>query len=360
MRKTSKKTHDRYKTCKIYGNTAVHIGSGKVINSILRPAKGKNPIYIIAGSVAGFLLGILFNAISGDLDAASYLLELMSMVFVEPLFVVFFAVFARKYDWIYSTGFALLGFAGSMLPDYTLKSITPVIFLKDAFTGIILGKREWLSLRFTLRFAAVSLPGLILSVFIGYQLVLHGVSPEILDGIKQESLDLYNKFMSKDDALNAAENALIFLKSIFSLGFALTFLFNMNLIWFSFLFSGFILPKFRETVEEIPKFTDFKLPFHAVWLFIISAGLWLTGFQPLMPFATNLLAATAGLYAIQGLAVVLHNFNRISMGRLPRIAFWVIFFLTLGFTAAVMVFVGLLDNWFSLRIVNNDKMSNEG
>ena len=327
---------------------------------MLSLANGKTPVNIIAGSIAGFLLGVLFSAISGDLDPASYLLELMSMIFVEPLFIVIFAVFARKYGFPYSLGFAFLGFAGAMLPDSPMKSLTPVIFFKDALMGIILGERNWFGKNFSLRFAAVSIPGIILSVYFGYHLVINGVGADTLNGIKQDSLDLYNKFMPKDDAQNAADNAILFIKSIFSVGFAVYFLFNVNLVWFSFLLSGFIMPKFSEIAETVPKLTEFKLPFHAVWIFIASAALWLLNFEPLMPLSINILAAMAGLYAIQGLAVVLFQFNGISMGRLPRIAFWVIFFLTLGFTAAVMLFVGLLDNWFNMRIVNNDKMSKEG
>jgi hypothetical protein len=327
---------------------------------MLSLANGKTPVNIIAGSVTGFLLGVLFSAISGDLDPASYLLELMSMMFAEPVFIVLFAVFARKYGWQFAIGFAVIGFAGAMIPDFQMKSLTPVIFLKDALMGIILGERFWFGTNFTLRFCAVSIPGIILSIYLGYYLVIHGVGTETLNGIKKDSLDLYNRFMPKDDAQNATDNAILFLKSIFGVGFAVYFLATVNLVWFSFLFSGFLMPKFKEISETVPRLTEFRLPFHVVWIFIASAALWLLNFEPLVPLSINILAAMAGLYAIQGLAVVLFHFNGISMGRLPRIVFWVIFFLTLGFTAAVMLFIGLLDNWFNMRIINNDKMSNEG
>ena len=64
----------------------------------------------------------------------------------------------------------------------------------------------------------------------------------------------------------------------------------------------------------------------------------------------NALAVMGVLYGFQGLAITTYQVNRMPLGCLPKILFWVIFFLTIGFTGTLLMVVGVLDNWFNLRV----------
>jgi hypothetical protein len=92
---------------------------------------------------------------------------------------------------------------------------------------------------------------------------------------------------------------------------------------------------------------------------IIGGALWVGGFNQVMPVALNLLAVMAALYGMQGFAIIMYHLTRISMGRLPKILFWVIFFLTIVFSGFILVIIGVIDNWFDLRPVNYYKEERE-
>ena len=115
------------------------------------------------------------------------------------------------------------------------------------------------------------------------------------------------------------------------------------------------MERFHETAEYVPPVNSFKLPFHIVWLLIAGGAFWVSGYELVTPVASNILAIMAGLYGIQGLAIVTYHINGISMGRLPKILFWVIFFLTIGFTGVFLICIGIIDNWFNLRSIKYHK-----
>jgi len=55
----------------------------------------------------------------------------------------------------------------------------------------------------------------------------------------------------------------------------------------------------------------------------------------------------------QGIAIVVFHMNRMSLGRLPRVIFWMLFFVTLAFSSIMLVGIGILDNWFKMRSITN-------
>ena len=306
-------------------------------------------VHIILGSGLSILLGVLFTFIIGDINASQYLLELMSMLLIEVPFVVLYAILVRKHDWLMGLVYASLGTAASFTVSIPVMSVTPIVFLKIAIMGIILGKHNWLDGSFLRRLTVVAIPGIIIAFVFGLPVVLYGVSPELIEEIKQDTMKIYQAFMSEDDALNTAENAMFLFTGIFKIGLAVYFLFAFTLSWLSYIFAGWIMGKFKEDAEYVPPIYSFKLPFHVIWVFLVGAIFWISGYEPVFLLASNILAIMAGLYGIQGLAIFTYHINGISIGRLPKIFFWVIFFLMIGFFGVFLIIIGIIDNWFNLR-----------
>ncbi|MFC1539499.1 DUF2232 domain-containing protein [Candidatus Latescibacterota bacterium] len=294
-------------------------------------------------------LGFLFTYIVGEFDAPQYLLELMSLVFIELPFVVSYAVFTRKFGWKVSSGYAFMGTAVSFALIFPGNPVTYLVFLKIAVMGIILGKQDWFGGSFLRRILGVTIPGFILALVFGVPIITYGVSPEILELIREDTLQIYKAFMSEDNALNTVENAMFFFNQVFKIGLAVYFLFGIILSWLSFLLANLVMRKFGEPSETIPPFYSFKLPFDTIWILIIGGLIFVIGYEPTIPIVSNILAAAAGLYGIQGLAIVTFHINRFSIGRLPKIIFWVIFFLTFAFFSIFLIIIGIFDNWFNLR-----------
>lgn len=308
-------------------------------------------VRIMICSGLSIFLGVLFAFIIGDINAFQYLLEQMSILLIEVPFVVLYAILVRKHDWLMGLVYASLGTAASFAMSISEMSVTPVIFLKVALMGVILGKHNWLSGSFFRRLSAVAIPGIIIAFVFGLPVILYGVSPEIMEEIKQDTLKIYQVFMSGEDALNTAENAMFFFAGIFKIGLAVYFLFALILSWLSYIFAGWAMGKFKEDTEYVPPIYSFKLPFHAIWVLLMGAALFISGYEPVVLLASNILAVMAGLYGIQGLAIFTYHINGISMRRLPKIVFWVIFFLTIGFFGVFLIITGIIDNWFNLRSI---------
>ncbi len=306
-------------------------------------------VHLLLGSGLSLLSGILFTYIIGVLDSSQYLLEQMSIVLIELPFVVCYAVLVRKYDWLICCAYAFLGTAASFALIFPGNTVTPLVFLKISFMGIILGKYNWLSGSFLRRISAVAIPGIIIAFVFGLPIIINGVSPEIIEETKQDTLKIYQAFMSEDDALNAVENAMFFFNEIFKIGLAFYFLFTLILSWLSFLLANWVMGKIKESTEYVPPFYTFKLPFHVIWVLLAGGLLFVSGYKPSIPMASNILAVMAGLYGIQGLAIVTYHINGISIGRLPKVLFWLIFFMMIGFFSVFLIIVGIIDNWFNLR-----------
>lgn len=297
----------------------------------------------------GFVAGLAFSYILGDLDPERYLIKELTLGPVEIPFIVLTAVCTRKYGWLAGFGLSLFGGLGSaalFLPGY---SATPVIYLKAAVTGVIIGERGWFRKTFTSRLIVASLPGFILAFVFGLPLMMHGVSHGMLEDIRKEALGIYTSFMAPEDAKNAADNALMVMKGLFTVGFAVFTLSSIILSWLAFIATGWILRRMKGEGEPVPPFSAYSLPFHVIWVFLVSFGLMLLEFKPLYTIALNVCLTTAVLYGVQGMAIVAFHMNRASMGRFPRVMFWLMFFITLAFSGVFLVCTGIIDNWYSLR-----------
>ena len=204
----------------------------------------------------------------------------------------------------------------------------------------------------------MAFPGVVLAFAIGVPLIINNVSPEILDELRQDVLEWYQSFMPDDDALNAADNAKLMFEGIFKVGLAI-FLINALIIsWISFSITQWIVGKLKQKQEYVSSLQSFKLPFHAIWLFLISFGLLLTEYKPIFPLALNIFIIFAFLYLIQGLAIIMYFMHNYSIGRLPRVLFWLIFFITLIFSVIVLIFTGIIDNWFNFRSLAEERNKN--
>ena len=179
--------------------------------------------------------------------------------------------------------------------------------------------------------------------------MIGGIPAETLEDIRKEAESMYVSFMSADDARNASENAIYVVKAVFGAGFAVFFLNSVMLTGIAFIATAWTQRKMKREPEAVPPFRDFRLPFHVIWVFLVSFGLVLLEHGPSYPVALNVCLAAAGLYAFQGTAIVVHHMSRSSIGRLPRILFWLMFFITIGFSIFFLAFLGMIDNWYSLR-----------
>ena len=160
---------------------------------------------------------------------------------------------------------------------------------------------------------------------------------------------MYQTFMSNDEAINAADNAMQMFKGFFRVGFSVFIISTLIFAWLSFLGAKWVMVKFREEPEYIVPLQSFKLPFHAIWIFLGGFGILIIGYEPVFPLALNVFVIMAFLYLIQGIAIVMFQMNKFSMGHFPRVIFWLLFFVTLSFTSIFLILAGIIDNWFNLR-----------
>ncbi|MBT4482776.1 MAG: DUF2232 domain-containing protein [Candidatus Latescibacteria bacterium] len=308
----------------------------------------------------GLFSGFLFAFIVGSLDAADYLMEQISIGIVEVPFIILFAVFDRKYGWKDCLFCVFLGIVVTTTMTIENKSILPVVYLKASIMGIILGEASWFEGSFKRRLLAVSLPGIVLSFFFGLPIILKGVNPEVLERFRQDALEMYNTFMSGDEAVNSADNAMQMFRSIFKTGFAVFIISSLIFAWFSFVGGQWIILKFKEEPEYVAPLQNFQVPFHAIWVFLGGFGLLLSEYEPVLPLALNIFVVMAFLYLVQGLAVIIFYMNRFSLGRILRVLFWLFFFITLLFSGILLILTGVIDNWFNFRLIHSsNNISNE-
>ncbi|MCD6307690.1 MAG: DUF2232 domain-containing protein [Candidatus Latescibacteria bacterium] len=306
-------------------------------------------IRAISPVMFGLFAGIVYTYVIGILDSADYLVEQWSVWIIEVPFMAAWALFDRKFGWRMCLLYAFVGTGLSFALSLPDRSVAPLVYFKIVLTGIILGEAEWFGGSFTRRLTAVAFPGAVLAFVLGIPLIVGGVGPEIMDRFRQEALDMYRAFMSEDEALKAVENAMLMFRGIFKAGLGIFLIGSVTNAWLSFLAVRPVMAKFGEDPEGIPSFHDFRLPFHVIWLFLAAFGLLLSEIGLVFPVAMNLLIVTACLYMMQGLAVVVYYMNRLGVGRLPRVLFWLLFFVTIAFTGLVLLFIGLFDTWFHLR-----------
>jgi len=93
---------------------------------------------------------------------------------------------------------------------------------------------------------------------------------------------------------------------------------------------------------------EFRNPDHLIW-FVISAGFTLLlNNSDITTAALNLLVVTLSLYFLQGLAIILHFFDRFAVNRVFRVIFYVLLAIQpyLVFAATLL---GIFDLWGNFR-----------
>lgn len=307
-----------------------------------------NKIWILIPGM-GLLVGCLFSFLLGGIDPARYLIEQMTIMPLEVPFIVLAAILVRKYGMLPGVVYSFAGVVGASLPFLPGISFLPMIYAKISFAGLIIGGMGHIPWSFSYRLGAAAIPGAILAGVIGFPLIIHGATPDILDGVKKEALDLYKAFMSPEDAANSAENAMMLMRGMFSVAFAVLVLSSLIQAWLSMLVLGWAANRTRIEVDQVPPFVAFAVPFSIIWVFLVCFGLVIMEYRPVFSLALNGLIITAGLYGIQGTAIISWHMGRVSVGRILRILFWLIFFITLAFSSIFLIVTGIIDNWYTLR-----------
>jgi hypothetical protein len=297
----------------------------------------------------GLLSGLVFAGLMGTLDSADYLVELFSVGIIEVPVIIFIAILTGRYGWRYALMMVTLGLVAVFSLTAEEYSVTGIVFVKVALMGVTLGEQSWFSGSFTRRLTGVAIPGFMLGLIMGVPMLIHEVDPEILERIRQDAISMYSAFMTEDQALNTADNAMSMFAAIFRVAVALHVLSAFAFAWLAFMGARILMPRFGVEAEPVPRISEFTVPFHAIWVFLATFGLLLSGIEQLFPVALNGFIIMAALYLIQGLAVVMHVMNRLELGRLPRILFWVMFFVMIGAIGVVLLVIGVSDNWFRFR-----------
>jgi len=309
-------------------------------------------------TIIGLSLGIVFTYIVGFLEVADYLVDQWSIWIIELPFIVLIAVFVNRIGWRRFIYYGIFGVLSSWSLTFGEGSIAPLVYAKVSLTGLILGEISWFGLSSKKRLLAATLPSLVFAFGFGLPVIFKGFPPEIIDRFREESLEMYKMFMSPDKALNAADNARMMFETLVKTGFAVFAISAFVYAWFSYQALQLIAGKFNVTIRKIFPFRDLKIPFHLIWLFLATFGLLLSEFEPLLTLALNIFVILAFLYFIQGLAIIMFHMQRMKLGRFPRIIFWLMFFFTIVFSGFVLIFIGLIENWFSLRPKMNEDSIN--
>lgn len=97
-----------------------------------------------------------------------------------------------------------------------------------------------------------------------------------------------------------------------------------------------------------PPYRQWKLPDWLVWLVIAGGVLLLVGRGMLHALALNLLLLGGTLYCFQGLAVLVHLFERWSVPRPLRILMYLLLIVQ-SYGLILIVLLGLADIWLALR-----------
>jgi uncharacterized protein YybS (DUF2232 family) len=121
----------------------------------------------------------------------------------------------------------------------------------------------------------------------------------------------------------------------------------MLLLLVNFQVSRKIIRRMGGDVSQLPPFTNWRLPWYLVWIFIASFVLASTG-QGTIPYklGLNIYMLTMFLYGLQGLAVAASFFAKWSLGRGMKTFLLIVVFFLFG---QLLVFLGLFDTWIDFR-----------
>ena len=109
---------------------------------------------------------------------------------------------------------------------------------------------------------------------------------------------------------------------------------------------------------------DFKVKFEWIWLFLISALALAAAYRfqiPSLGFASilNVVLLLAGLYLMQGLAVLFYFLNAKQIFGFSRLFVFLAFIFLPQFSFIVLLLIGLADNWKDFRIKIQESVKKE-
>jgi hypothetical protein len=118
--------------------------------------------------------------------------------------------------------------------------------------------------------------------------------------------------------------------------------------------AGFNLLMLRKMAEKfdfqlsIGELKNFRNPDNLIWFVIVPGFALLLKNADVSMAALNLLVLVLSLYFMQGLAVTVHTFERLSVSRLVRTTFYVLLALQ-PYLAVALALFGIFDLWGNFR-----------
>lgn len=146
--------------------------------------------------------------------------------------------------------------------------------------------------------------------------------------------------------------------TILHLLFATSFVWMLGVALFNLMMAKRI---FKDTFVSLGDFSQWKMPFYAVWVTIAGIAVGLAKFyippawasQPewnlLLDIALNLLVILATLYFIQGLAIVAFYLKKWNVGSLGQLGLYLAIVILLQVLGIVVVMLGFFDAWLNVR-----------
>jgi len=177
---------------------------------------------------------------------------------------------------------------------------------------------------------------------------LHG---EILKGINSsisQTVKLYEKSGLKEEDLQSLRQGMEQAGAMIGRVYPALILVGLGAV------AGFNLLMLRKMAEKfdfqlsIGELKNFRNPDHLIWFVIVPGFALLLKNADVSMAALNLLVLVLSLYFMQGLAVTVHTFERLSVSRLVRTTFYVLLALQ-PYLAVALALFGIFDLWGNFR-----------
>jgi uncharacterized protein YybS (DUF2232 family) len=177
---------------------------------------------------------------------------------------------------------------------------------------------------------------------------LHG---EILKGINSsisQTVKLYEKSGLKEEDLQSLRQGMEQAGAMIGRVYPALILVGLGAV------AGFNLLMLRKMAEKfdfqlsIGELKNFRNPDNLIWFVIVPGFALLLKNADVSMAALNLLVLVLSLYFMQGLAVTVHTFERLSVSRLVRTTFYVLLALQ-PYLAVALALFGIFDLWGNFR-----------
>ncbi len=156
--------------------------------------------------------------------------------------------------------------------------------------------------------------------------------------------------------INGMNVSLAFVQRIFPALLILSAVFQYSIGYM--IFNAFISRK-ESTVESIPAFTLWKMPFYLTPLLLGAACLRFFGGESLRLVGDNILVFLTVFYSIAGLSLIDYYLKKLKFPSYVKVSFYILLFFTghLGFV--VTVFAGFIDSFKNFRKSDQLNLQNE-